>query len=129
MNEQTPYTNNNEVYTETANTQPQQVTYAQPLTQPENKLWQVFANVSYIMGIVCMICAFVPYVDVVSSEVAIIGIVLGALGMKSPSLKDKAKNGMIFNIIAIAASIIIACIYIFIFIGLFAGFSFLSYTA
>ncbi len=111
MNEQTPYTNNNEVYTETVHTQPQQVVYAQPLTPPENKLWQIFAKLSFIFGFVGFGCAFVPGLNNFTVYLSIAGIVFGILGKKDPDMYAKAKTGFVWSIIGTVVGIIFMGVY------------------
>lgn len=67
------------------------------------KVWDVFSKVGYIGGLVCFICSFIPFIDLVAVSFGIYFIVFSALGKKTldEELKKKASKGLIFSILAV----------------------------
>lgn len=82
---------------------------------PVPKSFTVLGKIGHIIGIVTLILAFVPYVNLISSEVAIVGIVFCILGKKDKSIKRKCKKGLKLSIWALVLSIVLYIVYTIIF--------------
>ncbi|MGD8166695.1 hypothetical protein ACEXOS_005690 [Herbiconiux sp. P16] len=73
---------------------------------------------SLIIGIVAFIGAFVPFVDYATGVLAFVGLVLGVVGLfLAGRAKGAAIVGTILNVVAIAASVILAIVYTVVFFG------------
>ena len=84
------------------------------------KVWSVFALVSKILGIVCLIVSFIPIVDYLSFFGSIAGIVLACLG-KNAKDEESDKNsslGLKLSIAALVISFVLMILYVAIIIGL-----------
>lgn len=84
----------------------------QPKQSP--KIWNIFAKIGYIGGIICFIVSFIPYFSLYASGMAIDFIVLSALGKKStiPEYYKKAKKGLGFSIAGTIIGIVIYILFI-----------------
>lgn len=73
------------------------------------------AVASLVLGILSLVFMWIPYINILAIILAIVGIVLGALGMKQLKAAGKpsgmATAGMVMSIIGLAISVIyvIAC--------------------
>ena len=73
------------------------------------------AVASMVLGILALVWMFIPVINIVAPIIAIIGIVLGAVGKKKLAAEGKptgmATAGMVMSIIALAIStfIVVAC--------------------
>lgn len=67
---------------------------------------------SLVLGIIALVCCFIPGAGLVGVIVGILGIILGAMGRKNPESKGIATGGMVCSIVATAICGItyIACI-------------------
>ena len=96
-----------------------EVTEATEITENRPpKVWRIFALVGKILGIVCLVTSVIPFLNYVSLEFAIAGIVLSCLGRKA---KTEATDrncliGLILSIIAVVLSVIMIIVYIFVLI-------------
>ena len=70
------------------------------------------AVASLVLGIVSIVFSFIPAVDLFGGILGIVGIVLGALGRKSPDKKGMATAGLVCSIIGTVLCLIfyIACV-------------------
>ena len=87
------------------------------VTHPaQPKCWTVFAKVGFILGIITLIAAFIPYIDIITVDLCIPGIIFSALGKKvyDTNIRSKASTGLILNIIAILLSIVMFFVYFFV---------------
>lgn len=122
MNDYTPMSNNENpvetpAYAQPVNTAP---VYAQPLTPvlpAEKKIWQIFAKISFILGFVGLAGAFIPYLQLITADFCIVGIVFAILGKKAPSMASKCKTALICNIIGAVLGIVMFIIYYVVLIG------------
>lgn len=57
---------------------------------------------SLVLGIVALVCCFIPGAGIVGIILGILGIILGALGKKNPEKKGIATGGLVCSIIATA---------------------------
>lgn len=119
------------VYQQPAYQQPVYYTQVQP-QGGEKKIWQVFAKLGFIFGLISFIIAcvftFVAFIPIVfiatywllilGAEFGSIAIVFSALGKKSALYKGKANKGLIFSIIGTALSIFIIIIFFTVVISL-----------
>lgn len=64
---------------------------------------------SLVLGIVALICGFIPGVSLVGFILALLGVILGALGRKVPEKAGVATGGLVCSIIALVFS----CIFFF----------------
>lgn len=65
------------------------------------------AVASLVLGIVALVMGFIPGVGLVGIIVAIIAVILGALGRRDPEKKGLATGGLVCGIIALALSLIV----------------------
>ena len=63
------------------------------------KCFTVFGNLGYTFGIISFICSFIPFVNLVTAELAVAGIVFSALGKRDYNNASKAQKGLTFNIL------------------------------
>lgn len=84
--------------------QPVYVPYPVPMTGSESG--DGMALTSMILGIVSAAIGWIPVCGVIALGPAIIGIVLGSLGLKSQRRRGMAIAGIILSVIAIALSLI-----------------------
>ena len=86
------------------------------------KVWTVFALVSKILGIVCLVASFIPYVNYFSLSFGIIGIVMACLGRKAKNAEaDKnCSIGLKLSIAAVVVSVVLAIFYTVLFTVLLA---------
>ena len=75
------------------------------------KCFTIFGNVAFYMGIATFICAFIPYLNYVSMQVAVAGIVFSILGKKDITNASKTKKALVFNILGVALAFVMAIIY------------------
>ena len=70
------------------------------------------AVASLVLGIIALILSFIPGINIWAIIIGLVGLILGALGMKNPAKKGMATAGLVMSIIAVALSVIvwIACI-------------------
>lgn len=81
--------------------QPVYVPY--PVAAPGSAPGDGMALTSMILGIVSAALGWIPLCGIVVLAPAIIGIVLGALGLKSPHRRGMAIAGIILSVVGIAA--------------------------
>ncbi len=65
------------------------------------------AVASLVLGIVALVMGFIPGVGLVGIVVAIVAVILGALGRKDPAKAGLATGGLVCGIIALALSLIV----------------------
>ena len=82
--------------------------------KPVLKCFTIFGKIGPIIGLVTFILAFVPFVNLVSAEVAVVGIVFCILGKKDVTLIRKCKKGLKFSIWAVILGFVLCYIYIYI---------------
>ena len=85
------------------------------------KVWVVFSKISKILGIVTLCTSVIPYLNLVLIwELAVVGIVMGALGKKAntpETLKD-ASLGLKLSIAATVISLVLGIICYILFVVL-----------
>ena len=79
------------------------------------KCFTIFGKIGPIIGLVTFILAFVPFVNLVSAEVAVVGIVFCILGKKDVTLIRKCKKGLKFSIWAVILGFVLYITYTVIF--------------
>ncbi len=72
----------------------------------EKRIFRIFGLISFIFGFVGIGGSWIPIFDWFVAVLSIVGIVFGALGMRSYSMKGKAIAGMICSIVALVLCII-----------------------
>jgi hypothetical protein len=86
--------------------QPVYVPYSVPTTVPEPG--DSFALASMILGIIAAAVGFIPVIGIcLAPAPAIIGIVLGALGLKSERRRGMAIAGIILSVVGLFAGTVI----------------------
>ena len=89
----------------------------QPAPQPEQekpaKVWGVFALVGMIIGIVCLVASFIPYLNYFSLVFGIAGIVLSCLGRKAKTEEaiKRCNVGLGLSIAAVVISVVMIIVY------------------
>lgn len=77
------------------------------------KVWTIFSQVGKILGIVCLATSLIPYINYISLEFAIAGIVFSCLGRKAKT-EETDKNcslGLKLSIAAVVVSFVMAVLY------------------
>lgn len=62
-----------------------------------------------VLGIIALVCCFIPGAALIGLIVSVIGVVLGALGRKDPQKAGIATGGLVCSIIAL----ILCCVFFF----------------
>ena len=77
------------------------------------KVWSVFALISKIVGIVCLVGAFIPFLNYIVFSFGIAGIVFGCLGRKArnPAADNNCKIGFGLSVAAVAVSLVMIVVY------------------
>ena len=102
-----------------APSEPNRATVAVAEDKPP-KVWTVFSIVGKVLGIVCLCASIVPYLNYFSLMFAIVGIVMSCLGRKAKT-EETDRNcsiGLILSIIAVALSVIMIIVYLFLLVEL-----------
>lgn len=87
------------------------------------KVWFVFARISKILGIACLATSWIPYLDLVSLSLGIVGIVMACLGRKANTEEtDKfCSIGLKLSIAAVVVSAISFILWYMLFLGALLG--------
>lgn len=64
------------------------------------------AVASLILGIVGLVLSFFPFIGWIGMVLAVVGIILGAIGRKDESKRGMATAGLVLSIIAVGWAII-----------------------
>ncbi len=99
-------------------------------TKPkEKKVWQVFAKIAYVFGIISIIGSGITFASsfnvvvgafglifsIIIIELATPGIVFAALGKKSETYRSRANSALVLNIISVCLATIAIIIYYIVF--------------
>ena len=79
------------------------------------KCFTVFGKIGPIFGLISFIIAFIPFVNVFSSQIGPVGIVFCCLGKKDITLLRKCKKGFKFSLWGTIIGTILYFVYIVIF--------------
>ncbi len=91
--------------------------YTQPVkneNKPEKKerrIWQECAKASLQLGIIGMVGAFIPYLQIITFFCSVIAFFLSFFGKKSRLYRGRSIVGRVFNIIAIPLTILMFAFY------------------
>lgn len=77
----------------------------------EKGIWRFCAKTSFTLGIIGMVGSFVPFVQVFTALASILGFFLSLFGKKARSVRAKNIVGRIFNIVAVALTILMFAFY------------------
>lgn len=94
----------------------------EPIEEKPAKVWSVFALLGKILGIVCFVASFIPWINWISLEVGVIGIVFSCLGRKAKTEEadSNCSTGLKFSIAAVILSLILGIVYYVLFLGALA---------
>lgn len=79
------------------------------------RCFSVFGKIGPILGLVSFIIAFIPFVNVFSSQIGPVGIVFSILGKKDAALISSCKRGFWFSLIGTIIGTILYFVYIIMF--------------
>ena len=65
------------------------------------------AVAALVLGIIALVMSFIPGANILGIVVAIVAVVLGALGRRDPEKSGLATGGLVCGIIALALSLIV----------------------
>ena len=88
-------------------------TTAEVVEDKPPKVWSVFSVVGKVLGIVCLATSLIPFLNYISLELGIVGIVLSCLGKKAKT-EEAYKNcslGLKLSIAAVAVSVVTVIVY------------------
>lgn len=87
----------------------------EPKVQAVPKCFTVFAKIAKVVGIVALICAFIPFVNVLSFEIGPVGIVFSILGKKDPYMVPSCKKSLKLSIWATVLGFVLYIFYTVVF--------------
>ena len=77
----------------------------------EKGIWRFCGKTSFMLGIIGMVGSFVPFVQVFTALASILGFFMSLFGKKARSVRAKNIVGRIFNIVAVALTILMFAFY------------------
>ena len=80
-----------------------EVEVVQETTNKSDKVWNALGKAGFIGGLICFICSFIPFLNIMAYSMGIPFIVLSALGKKTsdPACYYRANRGLKFAIAAV----------------------------